>query len=159
MRVYASRINHKAPRRGGWPSRTLTRHGMPNPWQFHGWAAANSAWHVHRSQRNRRVPVLWFRCRQTYRYYGAGYSHSIFRFRNSSCSYSAVTLSSQRTAGSLRQAHSRLSRKEREKWGTQIYLRDTSRMEMWATGHPAAHQLGAATRSRFLLSRFARASE
>ncbi len=27
---------------GGWPSRTLARHGMPHPWQFHGWAAANS---------------------------------------------------------------------------------------------------------------------
>ena len=26
---------------GGWPSRTLTRHGMAHPWQFHGWAAAN----------------------------------------------------------------------------------------------------------------------
>ena len=24
---------------GGWPSRTPTRHGMPHPWQFHGWAA------------------------------------------------------------------------------------------------------------------------
>jgi hypothetical protein len=39
---------------------------MPHPWQFHGWAAANSPWHVHRSQRNRRVPVISFRCRQTY---------------------------------------------------------------------------------------------
>jgi len=42
---------------GGWPSRTLTRHGMSHLWQFHGWAAANSPWHVHRSQQNRRVPV------------------------------------------------------------------------------------------------------
>ena len=49
----------------GWPSRTLTRHGMPHPWQFHGWAAANSHWHVHRSQLNRRVPVTSFPCRQT----------------------------------------------------------------------------------------------
>jgi hypothetical protein len=24
---------------GGWPSRALTRHGMPHPWRFHGWAA------------------------------------------------------------------------------------------------------------------------
>ncbi len=50
---------------GGWPSRTLTRHGIPHPWQFHGWAAANSPWQVHRSQRNRRVPLVSFRCRQT----------------------------------------------------------------------------------------------
>ncbi len=49
----------------GLASRTLTRHGMPHPWQFHGWAAANSAWHGHWSQRNRRVPVISFRCRQT----------------------------------------------------------------------------------------------
>src|ERR1700693_1032567 len=38
---------------------------MPHPWQFHGWAAANLPWHVHRSQRSRRVPVISFRCRQT----------------------------------------------------------------------------------------------
>jgi hypothetical protein len=40
--------------------------GMPHPWRFHGWAAANSpCWHVHRSQLNRRVPVTSFPCRQT----------------------------------------------------------------------------------------------
>jgi hypothetical protein len=27
---------------GAGPRRTLTRHRMPHPWQFHGWAAANS---------------------------------------------------------------------------------------------------------------------
>ncbi len=48
---------------GGWPSRTLPRHGVPHPWQFHGWAAANSPWHVHRSQRNRCVPVTSFQWR------------------------------------------------------------------------------------------------
>ena len=31
---------------------------MPHPWRFHGWAAANPPRHVHRSQRNRRVPVI-----------------------------------------------------------------------------------------------------
>ena len=34
---------------GGLARPHLTRHGMPHPWQFHGWAAANSPWHVHRS--------------------------------------------------------------------------------------------------------------
>ena len=63
---------------GGWPSRTLTRHRMPHPWQFHGWAAANSPWHVHRSQLNRRVPVTSFQCpTNLHRYYDAGYSHFI----------------------------------------------------------------------------------
>lgn len=33
---------------GGWRSRALTRHGMPQPWQFHGWAAPDSPRHVHR---------------------------------------------------------------------------------------------------------------
>jgi hypothetical protein len=41
---------------------------MPHPWQFHGWAAANSPWHVDRSQRNRRVLVTSFQCRQIYAY-------------------------------------------------------------------------------------------
>ena len=27
---------------GGWPSRPVTRHRMPHPWRFHGWATANS---------------------------------------------------------------------------------------------------------------------
>jgi hypothetical protein len=33
---------------GGWPSRSLPRHGVPHPWEFHGWASSNSPWHVHR---------------------------------------------------------------------------------------------------------------
>ena len=53
------------PSTGGPSSRTLTRHRMPHPWQFHGWAAANSPWHVHRSQLNRSVLVISFSCRPT----------------------------------------------------------------------------------------------
>ena len=49
----------------GLARRTLTRHRMPHPWQFHGWAAAKSPWHVHWSQLNRRVPVISFPCRPT----------------------------------------------------------------------------------------------
>ena len=39
---------------------------LPHPWHFHGWVAENFPRHVHPSQRNRRVPVISFRCRQTF---------------------------------------------------------------------------------------------
>ncbi len=42
----ASPARHDACR--GLAQPYLTRHGMPHPWQFHGWAAANSLWHVRR---------------------------------------------------------------------------------------------------------------
>jgi len=67
-----------SPEDGGWPSRTPPRHRMPHPWQFHGWAVANSPWHRHRSQRSSRVRVTSFPMpTNLHRYYGAGYSHFI----------------------------------------------------------------------------------
>jgi len=60
---------------GGWPSRTLTRYGMPHPWQFHGWAAANSACMAIGHCEIATFVVHRFHVNNLHRYYGARNSH------------------------------------------------------------------------------------
>jgi len=54
----------RSPRKRRGPA-VITRHRMPHPWQFHGWACCELFLHVHQSQLNPRLPATPFQCRQT----------------------------------------------------------------------------------------------
>jgi hypothetical protein len=68
---FVTQADHLPDSPDGWPSRTLTRHGMPHPWRFPGWAPANTSLHSSITAKSSGSCYIVSMSTNLRRYYGA----------------------------------------------------------------------------------------